>query len=60
MEKKKYDQQAYNKKWYSENKEKKRYLSYRSTARTFIRKYAKKDDLEELQNLIEKKSKEFQ
>lgn len=56
---KKYDQQEYNRRWAEENKEHKRYLSYRSTTRTFIRNYAKKDDLEELTNLIEEKRKKL-
>ncbi len=60
MSKKEYDQQAYNKKWAEKNKEKKRYLSYKSTAKTFIRNYAEKDDLNELTELIEKRSKEIE
>lgn len=50
-------QQEYNKKWADKNKEHKRYLSYRSTARTFIRNYAVKEDLEELKDLMKKKEK---
>ena len=50
-------QQEYNKRWAEKNKEHKRYLSYRSTARTFIRKYAKPEDLLELKGMIEKKIK---
>jgi len=60
MTKKEYDQQAYNRKWAKDNKEHKRFLSYRSTARTFIRNYAKKEDLEELSELIQNKLKEIQ
>ncbi|WP_167751450.1 hypothetical protein [Lentibacillus salicampi] len=52
----KYDQQAYNKKWADKNKEHKRYLSYKSTTKTFIKNYANPDDLEELKKII----KEFQ
>lgn len=48
-------QQEYNRRWASKNKEHKRYLSYRSTSRTFIRKYAKLEDLLELKEMIEKK-----
>ena len=48
-------QQEYNRRWAKKNREHKRYLSYRSTARTFIRKYAKKEDLKELKEMIEKK-----
>ena len=50
-------QQEYNRRWAEKNREHKRYLSYRSTARTFIRKYAKKEDLKELKEMIEKKIK---
>lgn len=52
-------QQEYNKKWADKNKEHKRRLSYRSTAKTFINKYAEKSDLEMLNELVEKKLKEF-
>ena len=50
-------QQEYNKRWAEKNREHKRYLSYRSTARTFIRKYAKLKDLQELKELIKEKEK---
>lgn len=50
-------QQEYNKRWAEKNKEHKRYLSYRTTARTFIRKYAKQEDLKELKELIKEKEK---
>lgn len=50
-------QQEYNKKWADKNKDHKRYLSYRSTARTFIRNYAVKEDLEELKDLMKKREK---
>lgn len=59
MKEKKYDQQAYNKTWRDNNKERARYLSRRSTARTFINKYAQLEDLEELKGLIDKKEKEL-
>ena len=59
MTEKKYDQQAYNKTWRDNNKERARYLSRRSTARTFINKYAQLEDLEELKGLIAKKEKEL-
>lgn len=52
-------QQIYNKRWAEKNKEHKRYLSYRTTARTFIRRYAKRDDLLELKEMIEKKLEEI-
>ncbi len=44
-------------KWREKNKEHNRYLTYRSQARSFIRRFAKKEDLEELKDLIEKKEK---
>lgn len=50
-------QQEYNRRWAEKNKEHKRYLSYRSTARTFIRRYAKQEDLKELKELIKEKEK---
>lgn len=49
-------QQQYNKKWADKNKEHRRYLSYRSTTRTFIKNYATTEDLEEIENLIKKVS----
>lgn len=48
-----------NKKWIANNKEHRRYLSYRGTAKTFIRNYAKKEDLEVLKELISKREKEI-
>ena len=36
-------QVAYNKKWYEKNREHKRYLSKRSTARSFLRVATKED-----------------
>lgn len=50
-------QQEYNRRWASKNKQHKRYLSYRSTTRTFIRKYAKEEDLKELKELIKEREK---
>ena len=55
IDRKKYDQNEYNKRWIEKNREKKKYLSYRSTARTFINHYAKLEDLKELEELFEKK-----
>lgn len=57
MAEKKYDQVEYNRRWAEKNKERRRYLSYRSSARSFIRNYASQEDLEELKDLIEKKKK---
>lgn len=48
-------QQEYNRRWAEKNKQHKRYLSYRTTARTFIRRYAKPEDLEELKELIKER-----
>ena len=57
MAEKKYDQVEYNRRWAEKNKERRRYLSYRSSARSFIRNYASQEDLEELKDLIEKQKK---
>lgn len=48
-----------NKRWAEKNKEHKKYLNYRSTSRSFIRKLATEEDLKELVNLIEERSKEI-
>ena len=45
------------KRWIEKNKEHKNYLNRRSNARGFIRTLAKKEDLEELKELIENKLK---
>ena len=50
-------QKEADKRWIEKNKEHKNYLSRRSNARGFIRKLAKKEDLEELKELIEKNQK---
>ena len=54
-EEKKYNQAEYDKKWIENNREKRRYLSYRGTTRTFINKYAKLEDLKEIEELVEKR-----
>lgn len=41
-----------NKRWQDRNKEHAKYLQYRTYARSFIRKLATEDDLEELEKLI--------
>lgn len=46
-----------NKRWAEKNKEHKKYLNYRSTSRSFIRKLATEEDLKELTNLIEERRK---
>lgn len=43
------------KKWEDENRDRRRYLSYRGTAKTFINKHAELGDLEELEKLIEER-----
>ena len=52
-------QQKANKKWNARNREHRNYLTKRSTSRGFIRNHATKDDLFELQELIQKKLKKF-
>ena len=52
-------QQRANKKWNARNREHKNYLTRRSTSRGFIRNHATKDDLIELQELIQKNLKKF-
>lgn len=56
---KKNNQTIANKKWQEKNREHARYLRNRSTARSFIRKQATLDDLEELENLIKIRKKEL-
>lgn len=48
-----------NKKWIDKNKERKLYLSKRSSARSFIRNNATPEDLEELKKLIEERELEL-
>ena len=38
--------------WEKRNPERTRYMRYKSTAKTFIRKYVTQEDLEELKNLV--------
>ena len=52
-------QQRANKKWNARNRERRNYLTKRSTSRGFIRNNATKDDLLELQELIQKNLKKF-
>lgn len=53
-------QKEYDKRWIEKNREHKRYLSYRSTSRSFIRNSATKDDLLELKKLIDDKLSEYE
>lgn len=46
------------KKWNKENRAHRNYLSKRSSARSFIRKHATEEDLDELESLIKEKKKE--
>ena len=48
-------QQRANKKWNEKNREYRNYLTKRSTSRGFIRNHATKDDLRELQELIQER-----
>lgn len=52
-------QKEADKRWIEKNKEYKNYLNRRSNARGFIRALAKKEDLEELQELIKENLKKF-
>ncbi|MDO4778500.1 MAG: hypothetical protein Q4A42_02975 [Tissierellia bacterium] len=53
-----YNKEA-DKKWIEKNKEHKKYLSYRSTARSFIRNKATLEDLEELEDMIKTRKEEL-
>lgn len=46
--------------WAEKNKEHRKYLSYRATCRMFIRKHALKEDLEEINILVEDRIKELE
>lgn len=48
-----------NKKWQKQNRERARYLRNRSTARSFIRKQATNEDLDELEQLIDERRKQL-
>lgn len=48
-----------NKRWAEKNKEHAKYLSDRSRSRSFIRKQASLEDIEELENLIEQRKKDL-
>lgn len=50
-------QAAADKRWREKNKEHRNYLTYRGTARSFIRNKATKEDLEELKQLISEREK---
>ena len=46
-----------NKKWDDKNKERMKYLRYRSYAKSFIKNMANNDDLDELVKLIDERRK---
>lgn len=46
-----------NKKWQEKNKEKAKYLSNRSRARSFIKNQATEEDLQELEQIISERRK---
>jgi len=48
-----------NKKWNNKNKERMKYLRYRSYTKTFINQLSTVDDLDELSVLIDKRRKEL-
>lgn len=49
-----------NKKWDNKNKERMKYLRYRSYTKTFINQLSTVDDLTELSKLIDKRHKELE
>lgn len=53
------DQAEADRRWREKNPEHHRYLTARSTARSFIRKRATKEDLDELEILIKDRRKEL-
>ncbi|RMC50813.1 hypothetical protein [Lactobacillus sp. ESL0225] len=48
-----------NEKWNKKNKERINYLNHRSQSRSFIRRFATKEDLDELEKLIAEKRKKM-
>lgn len=50
-------QREADRRWIEKNREHKRYLSQRSTARSFIRNYATEEDMQELEKIIAEKRK---
>lgn len=48
-----------NEKWKNKNKDKQRVYQYRSSARTYVCKYASLDDLLELQTMISERIEEI-
>lgn len=62
---KKYDepsttaQNEANKAWQEKNRERARYLRNRSTARSFVKKQANEEDIQEMLNLIDERRKQI-
>ncbi|UQS81570.1 hypothetical protein MOO45_04935 [Bombilactobacillus folatiphilus] len=52
MTKEKNKQTEANKRWQEKNRDRTRYLRNRSTARSFVKKWALQEDLDELKELI--------
>lgn len=48
-----------NKRWQEQNRERTRYLRNRSTARSFVKKQATQEDIEELEQLIDKRKEQI-
>lgn len=46
-----------NKKWQAKNQDRKKYLSYRSTTRSFIKNSSTLEDLEEIKKLVEERER---
>jgi len=52
-------QRRANKKWDDAHKDRKQYITKRSTARNFVKKEATKEDIDELKNLIREREREL-
>uniref|UniRef100_UPI0009F80980 hypothetical protein n=1 Tax=Ndongobacter massiliensis TaxID=1871025 RepID=UPI0009F80980 len=61
MEKKTSDaQMRATRKWQEKNPERRRYNSYKSSARSFIRNHATEEDLQELESLIQERRQKLE
>lgn len=57
-----YDKKAqakYNERWRKRNPQRARYLSARTVARSFVRKYATREDMGELVNIFEQENESY-
>lgn len=54
------EQTEANKRWQEKNRERTKFLRNRSTARNFVRKWAQKEDLQELEKLIVERRQELE